>query len=80
MAYFLHSSSTWMTSLESWSVPSKITGYRIMGQFNLLWVVSSDNGEPIYPGDGTNNYPLKVSDWQGGMLDSLMNVHSCRPS
>ena len=37
---------------------------------NLMFVVSSDNGGPIYPGGGANNYPLKggkVSDWQGGI-------------
>ena len=37
---------------------------------NLLLVTSSDNGGPIYPGGGANNYPLKggkVSDWQGGI-------------
>ena len=37
---------------------------------NLLWVTSSDNGGPIYPGGGANNYPLKggkKSDWQGGI-------------
>ena len=37
---------------------------------NLLWVTSSDNGGPIYPGGGANNYPLKggkSSDWQGGI-------------
>ena len=37
---------------------------------NLLWVTSSDNGGPVYPGGGANNFPLKggkVSDWQGGV-------------
>ena len=37
---------------------------------NLLYVTSSDNGGPIYPGGGANNYPLKggkMSDWQGGI-------------
>ena len=37
---------------------------------NLLFVSSSDNGGPVYPGGGANNYPLKggkVSDWQGGV-------------
>ena len=37
---------------------------------NLLLVVSSDNGGPIYPGGGANNYPMKggkISDWQGGI-------------
>ena len=37
---------------------------------NLLMVISSDNGGPIYPGGGANNYPLKggkVTDWQGGI-------------
>ena len=37
---------------------------------NLLFVVSSDNGGPVYPGGGANNYPLKGgkhSDWQGGI-------------
>ena len=37
---------------------------------NLLFVISSDNGGPIYPGGGANNYPLKggkASDWQGGI-------------
>lgn len=37
---------------------------------NLLWVTSSDNGGPVYPGGGANNYPLKggkLSDWQGGI-------------
>ena len=37
---------------------------------NLLFVSSSDNGGPIYPGGGANNYPLKggkLSDWQGGV-------------
>ena len=37
---------------------------------NLLFVISSDNGGPVYPGGGANNYPLKggkVSDWQGGI-------------
>ena len=37
---------------------------------NLLFVTSSDNGGPVYPGGGANNYPLKggkVSDWQGGI-------------
>ena len=37
---------------------------------NTLIVVSSDNGGPVYPGGGANNYPLKggkVSCWQGGV-------------
>ncbi len=37
---------------------------------NLLWVTSSDNGGPIYPGGGANNFPLKggkLTDWQGGV-------------
>ena len=37
---------------------------------NLLFVTSSDNGGPEYPGGGANNYPLKggkASDWQGGI-------------
>ena len=37
---------------------------------NTLFVTSSDNGGPIYPGGGANNYPLKggkLSDWQGGI-------------
>ena len=37
---------------------------------NLLFVTSSDNGGPVYPGGGANNYPLKggkVTDWQGGV-------------
>lgn len=37
---------------------------------NLLFVASSDNGGPEYPGGGANNYPLrggKVTDWQGGI-------------
>ena len=37
---------------------------------NLLFVVSSDNGGPVSPGHGGNNYPLKGgkhSDWQGGV-------------
>ena len=37
---------------------------------NLLFVTSSDNGGPEYPGGGANNYPLrggKVTDWQGGI-------------
>ena len=37
---------------------------------NLLWVTSSDNVGPVYPGGGANNFPLKsgkVSDWQGGV-------------
>jgi arylsulfatase I/J len=37
---------------------------------NLLFVISSDNGGPIHPGGGANNYPLKggkVTDWQGGI-------------
>ena len=37
---------------------------------NLLFVTSSDNGGPIYPNGGANNFPLKggkVSDWQGGV-------------
>ena len=37
---------------------------------NLLFVTSSDNGGPIYPGGGANNYPLKggkASYWQGGL-------------
>ena len=37
---------------------------------NLLFVTSSDNGGPEYPGGGANNYPLrggKMTDWQGGI-------------
>ena len=37
---------------------------------NLLFAASSDNGGPVYPGGGANNFPLKggkVSDWQGGV-------------
>ena len=37
---------------------------------NTLLVVSSDNGGPIYPNGGANNFPLKggkISDWQGGV-------------
>ena len=37
---------------------------------NTLFVTSSDNGGPVYPGGGANNYPLKggkLSDWQGGL-------------
>jgi arylsulfatase I/J len=37
---------------------------------NLLFVTSSDNGGPVYPGGGANNYPLKggkLTDWQGGI-------------
>ena len=37
---------------------------------NLLLVVTSDNGGPLYIGGGGNNYPLKggkFSDWQGGV-------------
>ena len=37
---------------------------------NLLFVISSDNGGPVYPGGGANNYPLKggkATDWQGGI-------------
>ena len=37
---------------------------------NLLFVTSTDNGGPVYPGGGANNYPLKggkMSDWQGGI-------------
>jgi len=37
---------------------------------NLLFVTSSDNGGPVYPGGGANNYPLKggkASNWQGGI-------------
>ena len=37
---------------------------------NLLFVVSSDNGGPVNPGKGANNYPLKGgkhTDWQGGV-------------
>ena len=37
---------------------------------NLLFASSSDNGGPIYPGGGANNFPLrggKVTDWQGGV-------------
>ena len=37
---------------------------------NLLFVTSSDNGGPIYPNGGANNFPLKggkISDWQGGV-------------
>ena len=37
---------------------------------DLLFVTSSDNGGPVYPGGGANNYPLKggkASNWQGGL-------------
>ena len=37
---------------------------------NVLFVTSSDNGGPEYPGGGANNYPLrggKLTDWQGGI-------------
>ena len=37
---------------------------------DLLFVTSSDNGGPEYPGGGTNNYPLrggKMTSWQGGI-------------
>lgn len=37
---------------------------------DTLLVVSSDNGGPVYPDGGANNYPLKggkISDWQGGV-------------
>ena len=37
---------------------------------HVLFVISSDNGGPVYPGGGANNYPLKggkTSDWQGGI-------------
>ena len=37
---------------------------------NLLFVVGSDNGGPVSPRAGANNYPLKGgkhSDWQGGV-------------
>lgn len=37
---------------------------------NLLWVGSSDNGGPVDPGWGGNNYPLrggKASNWEGGI-------------
>jgi len=37
---------------------------------NLLLVVSTDNGGPLYIGGGANNYPLKggkLTDWQGGI-------------
>ena len=37
---------------------------------NLLFAASSDNGGPVYPGGGSNNYPLKggkASNWQGGL-------------
>ena len=37
---------------------------------NLLFVVVSDNGGPVYLGGGANNFPLKggkLSDWQGGV-------------
>ena len=37
---------------------------------NLLFMTSSDNGGPEYPGGGANNYPLregKMTDWQGGI-------------
>ena len=37
---------------------------------NLLFVSSSDNGGPEYPGGGANNYPLKggkLTSWQGGV-------------
>ena len=37
---------------------------------DLLFVTSSDNGGPEYPGGGANNYPLrggKMTSWQGGI-------------
>ena len=37
---------------------------------DTLIVVSADNGGPVYPGGGANNFPLrggKVSNWQGGV-------------
>ena len=37
---------------------------------NLLFISSSDNGGPVNPGKGANNYPLKGgkhTDWQGGV-------------
>lgn len=37
---------------------------------NTLFIVSADNGGPVYSGGGGNNYPLKggkLSDWQGGV-------------
>ena len=37
---------------------------------NLLFVTSSDNGGPEYPGGGANNFPLrggKMTSWQGGV-------------
>ena len=37
---------------------------------DTLLVVSADNGGPVYPGGGANNYPLrggKLSNWQGGI-------------
>ena len=37
---------------------------------SLLFVVSSDNGGPVHPDSGGNNFPLKGgkgSDWQGGV-------------
>ena len=37
---------------------------------NTLFVLSSDNGGPLYTGGGANNFPLrggKGSDWQGGV-------------
>lgn len=37
---------------------------------NLLFLVSTDNGGPVFSGGGANNYPLKggkKSNWQGGV-------------
>ena len=37
---------------------------------DLVWVVSADNGGPIYVGGGGNNHPLrggKHSNWEGGV-------------
>ena len=37
---------------------------------NTLIAVSADNGGPVYPGGGANNYPQKggkMSNWQGGV-------------
>ena len=49
---------------------------------NLLFVLSSDNGGPVYPGGGANNYPLKggkISDWQGGIRTNAFVVGGYLP-
>ena len=50
------------------SVTAALKAHRLWD--NLLLVVSSDNGGPVYPTGGANNFPLKggkISDWQGGV-------------